>query len=371
VKPTGVTTEAPDAVSRTGDHPLLVVEDMRTMFSTPRGLLRAVDGVSFSLDRGETLGIVGESGSGKSVLARSIMNLLANNAIVPDDSKVIFDGREVRKLPRPEAKHFWGTEMAMVFQDPMTSLNPVKRIGAQITESIRYHLGLSRKAATVRALELMEHVKIPEPRRRLEQYPHELSGGMRQRATIAIALACEPRLLIADEPTTALDVTVQKQILDLLASLQEERDMAMILITHDLGVVAGQADRVAVMYAGQLVEVADTDVLFTHVRHPYTEALMNSIPKVHQPSHTQLDAISGRPPDMVQRATGCRFAPRCRYARVLCLEMEPELLETEQAGHLARCFVPVGTPEGESALAENLKAGRTAAGLNLDAVAVS
>jgi peptide/nickel transport system ATP-binding protein len=352
-------------------QPLLVVENLRTMFDTPRGVLRAVDGVSFTLDRGETLGIVGESGSGKSVLVRSIMNLLANNSFVPDGSKVIFDGRDVRKLSRPEAKHFWGTEMAMVFQDPMTSLNPVKRIGTQITESIQFHLKLSRKAAIDRAIDLMNQVKIPEPRRRLEQYPHELSGGMRQRVTIAIALACEPRLLIADEPTTALDVTVQKQILDLLWRLQEEHDMAMILITHDLGVVAGQADRVAVMYGGQLVEVADTDVLVAHVRHPYTEALLNSIPKVDQPSHTRLDAISGRPPDMVNLPKGCRFAPRCRYALEDCLDKNPELLETEQLGHRSRCFVPVGTPEGESALADNLEAGHTAAGLDLNAVAVS
>ena len=355
----------------TTDQPLLVVENLRTLFDTPRGVLRAVDGVSFTLDRGETLGIVGESGSGKSVLVRSIMNLLANNAVVPEGSKVIFDGRDVRTLSRPEAKHFWGTEMAMVFQDPMTSLNPVKRIGTQLTESIQYHLQLSHKAAVERAIDLMNQVKIPEPRRRLDQYPHELSGGMRQRVTIAIALACEPRLLIADEPTTALDVTVQKQILDLLARLQEERDMAMILITHDLGVVAGQADRVAVMYAGQLVEMADTDVLFTNVRHPYTEALLNSIPKVDQPSHTRLDAISGRPPDMVNLPKGCRFAPRCRYARVDCLAKNPELLENEELGHHSRCFVPVGTPEGESALADNLKAGTTAAGLDLNAVAVS
>jgi peptide/nickel transport system ATP-binding protein len=352
------------------EEPLLVVENLRTMFRTPRGLLRAVDGVSFTLRRGETLGIVGESGSGKSVLVRSIMNLLASNAIVPEGSKVLFDGRDVRKLSRPEAKHFWGTEMAMVFQDPMTSLNPVKRIGTQLTESLEYHLKLSRKAAVDRALDLMNQVKIPEPRRRLEQYPHELSGGMRQRVTIAIALACEPRLLIADEPTTALDVTVQKQILDLLAGLQEERDMAMIMITHDLGVVAGQAERVAVMYAGQLVEVADTDELFTRVRHPYTEALLDSIPKVDQPSHTKLDAISGRPPDMVERVPGCRFAPRCRYAADPCLEDNPELVETD-SGHLSRCFMPVGTAEARSALAGNLDAGTTAAGLDLTAVAVS
>jgi peptide/nickel transport system ATP-binding protein len=352
------------------EEPLLVVEDLRTMFQTPRGLLRAVDGVSFTLGAGETLGIVGESGSGKSVLVRSIMNLLASNAVVPEGSTVRFDGRDVRKLSKPEAKHFWGTEMAMVFQDPMTSLNPVKRIGTQLTESLRYHLGLSRKAAVDRAIDLMDQVKIPEPRRRLEQYPHELSGGMRQRVTIAIALACEPRLLIADEPTTALDVTVQKQILDLLAGLQEERDMAMILITHDLGVVAGQAERVAVMYAGQLVEVADTDELFTRVRHPYTEALLDSIPKIERPSHTKLDAISGRPPDMIDMAPGCRFAPRCRYAVDACLEGDPELRETAP-GHLTRCFVPVGTAEGRTALAGNLEAGTTAAGLDLTVAAVS
>ena len=354
----------------TDDQPLLVVENLCTMFQTPRGLLRAVDGVSFTLRRGESLGIVGESGSGKSVLVRSIMNLLAANAIVPEGSKVLYDGRDVRKLSRPEAKHFWGTEMAMVFQDPMTSLNPVKRIGTQLTESLQYHLKLNRKAAVDRAIDLMDQVKIPEPRRRLDQYPHELSGGMRQRVTIAIALACEPRLLIADEPTTALDVTVQKQILDLLAGLQEDRDMAMIMITHDLGVVAGQADRVAVMYAGQLVEVADTEELFDRVRHPYTEALLNSIPKVDQPSHTKLDAISGRPPDMVDLAPGCRFAPRCRYAVDTCLESNPDLVETAP-GHLSRCFVPVGTAEGRTALAGNLEAGTTAAGLDLNAVAVS
>jgi peptide/nickel transport system ATP-binding protein len=323
------------------EQPLLVVEDLHTLFRTPRGLLRAVDGVSFTLRRGETLGIVGESGSGKSVLVRSIMNLLASNAVVPEGARVLFDGRDVRTLPRPEAKHFWGTEMAMVFQDPMTSLNPVKRIGTQLTESLRYHLDLSRKAAVDRAVDLMHQVKIPEPRRRLEQYPHELSGGMRQRVTIAIALACEPRLLIADEPTTALDVTVQKQILDLLAGLQEERDMAMIMITHDLGVVAGQAERVAVMYAGQLVEVAGTEELFTRVRHPYTEALLDSIPKIDRPSHTKLDVIGGRPPDMVDLPAGCRFAARCRYAVAACRDADPELLETDP-GHRSRCFLPVG-----------------------------
>jgi len=324
-------------------QPLLRVENLRTAFRTPRGLLRAVDGVSFELDHGTTLGIVGESGSGKSVLVRTIMNLLPPTAEVPEDGRVLFDGRDVRRLNPVEAKHFWGTEMAMVFQDPMTSLNPVKKIGVQLTESIRFHLGLSQKAATDRALDLMGQVGIPEPRRRLDQYPHELSGGMRQRVTIAIALACEPRLLIADEPTTALDVTVQKQILDLLDRLQQQTGMTMILITHDLGVVAGHADQVAVMYAGQIVEHASTERLFRNVEHPYTEALLNSIPRVELPSHTRLEAIPGRPPNMTMPPPGCRFAPRCKYAQDLCREALPDLAPAEVPSHVFRCYFPVGT----------------------------
>ena len=291
-----------------GDAPLLQVKNLSTHFATPRGTLRAVDGVSFELRQGSTLGIVGESGSGKSVLVRTVMNLLPNNATVPE-GQVLYAGRDVRTLDAVESKHFWGTEMAMVFQDPMTSLNPVKRVGVQLTESIRFHLGLSNKAATARALDLLDQVGIPERKRRLTQYPHELSGGMRQRVIIAIALACEPKLLIADEPTTALDVTVQKQILDLLDSIQREQRMAMILITHDLGIVAGHADEVAVMYAGQIVERASTERLFRNVEHPYTEALLNSIPRIELPSHTRLDAIAGRPPDMVLPATRLPVRP--------------------------------------------------------------
>ena len=366
---------AHDDVVANGDDdqaPLLVVEDLRTYFDTPRGLLRAVDGISFSLERGDTIGIVGESGSGKSVSVRSIMNILSRNAIVPDGSKVIFDGRDTRKLSRAESKHFWGTQMAMVFQDPMTSLNPVKKVGIQITESLKYHLRASSGEAKARALELMRQVGIPEPERRLQQYPHELSGGMRQRVTIAIALACSPKLLIADEPTTALDVTVQKQILDLLGSLQEELGMAMILITHDLGVVAGRTHHIAVMYAGKIVEAAETSRLFSEMRHPYTEALMNSIPRIEQHSHTRLDAISGRPPDLVNPPKGCRFAPRCRYAQQKCIDEEPELRSHPDApGHDFACHFPVGTPEGETALSENLRVGKTATGLDLTAVAVS
>jgi peptide/nickel transport system ATP-binding protein len=261
---------------------------------------------------------------------------------------VIYDGRNVRDLNPIDSKHFWGTEMAMIFQDPMTSLNPVKRIGEQLTESIRFHLKLSGKAATAGALDLLEQVGIPDRRRRLSQYPHELSGGMRQRVMIAIALACEPRLLIADEPTTALDVTVQKQILDLLERIQQERQMAMILITHDLGVVAGYADEVAVMYAGQFVEQASTKQLFANVEHPYTEALLGSIPRVELPSHTRFDAIAGRPPDMVRPPVGCRFSPRCKYAQDECRAAPPRFEPVAAANHPFRCYFPVGKSAEES-----------------------
>jgi len=318
----------------------LVVDNLKTQFATPRGRLRAVDGVSFQLGVGETFGIVGESGSGKSVLARSIMNLLPASARVSGDH-ILFDGRDLQTMSSYDLKHFWGPEIAMVFQDPMTSLNPVKKVGVQITESMRYHLGLSKAEATKRALDLMHEVGIPEPKRRLHQYPHELSGGMRQRIAIAIALACEPRLLIADEPTTALDVTVQKQILELLARLQRERGMALILITHDFGVVSGMADRIAVMYAGQLVESGGAVETFSDVKHPYTEALLASIPQFDQPSHTRLQAIGGRPPDMVNPPTGCRFAPRCKYAQDLCRTSPPAYANPTSPDHFFRCFFPV------------------------------
>jgi peptide/nickel transport system ATP-binding protein len=349
--------------------PLLEVVDLSTQFSTSRGLLKAVDNVSFTLERGETIGIVGESGSGKSVLVRTIMNLLPRTATVT--GTVRFDGRDVNALSRQERKHFWGTQMAMVFQDPMTSLNPVKKIGTQLTDPLRFHLDLSRDAARKRALELLELVRIPEATRRLEQYPHELSGGMRQRVMIAIALSCNPKLLIADEPTTALDVTVQKQILDLLNSLQREFEMAMILITHDLGVVAGRANRINVMYGGQVVETATTRTLFRQMRHPYTEALLNSIPRIEHPSHYRLEAIAGRPPDMTRPPAGCRFAPRCRLAQPSCIEEMPDLTVGADSTHRYRCFFPVGTAAGEEAASINLANGKTAAGLDLRAEAVS
>jgi peptide/nickel transport system ATP-binding protein len=349
--------------------PLLEVSDLSTQFSTSRGLLKAVDRVSFTLGRGETIGIVGESGSGKSVLVRTIMNLLPRTATVT--GTVRFDGKDINQLPRQEKKHFWGTQMAMIFQDPMTSLNPVKKIGVQLMDPLKFHLDMSGAAARKRALELLELVRIPEATRRLEQYPHELSGGMRQRVMIAIALTCNPKLLIADEPTTALDVTVQKQILDLLNSLQREFEMAMILITHDLGVVAGRANRINVMYGGQVVETATARTLFHSMRHPYTEALLNSIPRIEHPSHYRLEAIAGRPPDMTRPPTGCRFAPRCRLAQPSCTDEMPELTIGAEPSHLYRCFFPVGTAAGEQAAAINLANGKTAAGLDLNVEAVS
>jgi peptide/nickel transport system ATP-binding protein len=331
---------------------LLDVKELRTWFGTPAGVVHAVDGVSFSLDRGRTLGVVGESGSGKTVLARSIMNLLPRRMVIPAGGEVVFDGQDIRGLGVRPMRRLWGRELAMVFQDPMTSLNPVVKIGRQITESLRHHLGMSKGEARATAVALLTSVGLPAPERRMDEYPHQLSGGMRQRVTVAIALACGPKLLIADEPTTALDVTVQRQILDLLQSLQRDRNMAMILVSHDLAVVANRTDEIVVMYAGQVVERAPTRRLFGSMRHPYTEALLGSIPRIENPSHTELQVIPGRPPSPVDLPPGCRFAPRCRYAQARCLQEEPPLVEDE-AGHAHRCFFPVGTEAGRAALAAN------------------
>ncbi|MGZ8752817.1 MAG: ABC transporter ATP-binding protein [Acidimicrobiia bacterium] len=331
---------------------------MRTHFQTGRGLVRAVDGVSFSLERGKTLGIVGESGSGKSVLSRSVMGLLPKKGVVREGS-IHFEGRDISQLPPDEQRKMWGTQMSMVFQDPMTSLNPVMKIGNQITESILYHLDVSKAFAKETAVALLQSVGIPEPERRVKQYPHEMSGGMRQRVVIAVALACGPKLLFADEPTTALDVTVQAQILDLLSAQQRERFMAMILVTHDLGVVAGRTDEIAVMYAGKIVEKAPTRTLFSEMRMPYTEALVRSIPKLADPSHTRLNVIPGRPPDLVNPPKGCNFSPRCPYAQDKCREEEPPLLPAPAVGHEFACWFPVGTPEGRAALERNIAAGLT------------
>jgi oligopeptide/dipeptide ABC transporter ATP-binding protein len=328
-------------VNQTG--PLLEVTDLRTHFLTGRGAVRAVDGVSFTLERGRTLGVVGESGSGKTVLSRSIMGLLPTHN-VHRDGEVAYEGRPLSGLAPAELREIWGAEISMVFQDPMTSLNPVVRIGRQITESMRFHLGISPAEQHERAAELLRSVGIPEPERRLRAYPHELSGGMRQRVTIAIALACGPKLLLADEPTTALDVTVQAQILSLLGRQQRERFMAMILVTHDLGVVAGRTDDIAVMYAGRIVERAPTSVLFSDMRMRYTQALFRSIPRITDRGHRRLQAIGGRPPDLVAPVKGCSFAPRCQFARERCHTDTPPLMEAAP-GHAYACWYPAAPGE--------------------------
>jgi peptide/nickel transport system ATP-binding protein len=333
---------------------LLEVTDLKTHFRTPRGLVRAVDGVSLTLDRGRTLGLVGESGCGKSVLSRSIMGLLPSTA--DRQGEISFAGQRLDELGPAALREFWGTQMAMVFQDPMTSLNPVMKIGRQIAESLEVHTDMNKEQIRETALALLRSVHIPEAERRLKQYPHELSGGMRQRVVIAVALACGPGLLFADEPTTALDVTVQAQILDLLGEQQRERDMAVVLVSHDLGVVAGRTHDIAVMYAGQIVEQAPTRTLFSEVRMPYTEALLHSVPRVENASHTRLAVIGGRPPDLIAPPKGCRFAPRCPYVQERCRTEQPPLIEADTPGHLFRCWYPVGTDKGRDALERNLAA---------------
>ncbi len=363
-----VVLTSPTAAGDKVDGPLLEVEDLRTHFLTPAGPVRAVDGVSFSLNRGETLGIVGESGSGKTVLSRSIMGLLPTRN-VERTGAIRYQGHSISDYTQDQMRSVWGTEMGMIFQDPMTSLNPVMKIGNQITESLRYHLDMDKGEAHETAVALLTSVGIPEPAQRFGEYPHQLSGGMRQRVMIAVSLACGPRLLFADEPTTALDVTVQAQILDLLAQQQRERHMAIILVTHDLGVVAGRTDHIAVMYAGKVVEKAPTSVLFSEMRMPYTEALLNSIPKLEDESHTRLRIIGGRPPDLINPPKGCNFAPRCPYAQPKCLEEEPPLVPAPTPGHEFACWFPVGTPEGAKALADNVAAGVPAALLATGATA--
>ena len=326
-------------------EPLLQVDDLRTRFATPRGAVRAVEGVSLTLDRGETIGIVGESGSGKSVLVRSVMGLLNHDPNATVTGKVVFDGRDLSSATKGEWRRIWGAEIAMIFQDPMTSLNPVRKIGAHLAQPLRQHLGLSRKDARTRSVELLAEVGIPEPTRRLDQYPHELSGGMRQRVCIALALACRPKLLIADEPTTALDVTVQRQILDLLGQVTADTGMATILITHDLGVVAKRADRIVVMYAGRAVEQGEVRPLFRAPNHPYTEALLASVPRLSYEPHTRLAAIPGHPPDLTQPLAGCAFASRCTHASDSCRIDLPPLAAVAGAtgAHAVACHFPAGT----------------------------
>ena len=360
------------------ESPLLDIAELRTTFHTPVGPLVAVDGVEWSLRRGARMGVVGESGSGKSVMSRSIMRLLPKSRVTSTGT-VTFDGIDMMSLGRRDLLEMWGPQLAMVFQDPLGSLNPVMKIGKQVGEGLRVHRDLSARAARSAALDLLEEVGIPEPHRRIDEYPHQLSGGMRQRIVIAIALACSPRLLIADEPTTALDVTVQAQILDLLEAQRAERNMSLVLITHDLGIVAGRTDEIIVMYAGRIVERAPTSTLFSDMRMPYTEALFRSIPKVTDDSHARLEIIGGQPPQMTDLQPGCKFAPRCKYAQDLCFAEEPALIEVPRGAparssitdsgddgepdpaagvHLYRCFYPVGTPEAAEAFERNIASGR-------------
>jgi oligopeptide/dipeptide ABC transporter ATP-binding protein len=327
---------------------LLEVENLKTYFKSRRGDVRAVDGVTFSVERGKTLGIVGESGCGKSVTALSVMGLLATNARIVEGA-IRFDGRELTRLSDRELEDLRGRQIAMIFQDPMTSLNPTLTIGTQLTETMRRHLELSADDARKRAVELLEEVHIPNARARLDDYPHRYSGGMRQRVMIAIALSCNPKLLIADEPTTALDVTVQAGILDLLEELREDHEMSMIIITHDMGVVAEAADDIAVMYAGQIVEQASAEALFDHPEHPYTEALLGALPQLEGEGvrESRLTAIPGRPPDLVDLPDACRFAPRCPYANPndACAQRNPELREI-RPGHLVRSAHPASERAG-------------------------
>ncbi len=320
-------------------EPLLQVEDLYTQFDTPKGIARAVDGVSFSLERGKTLGIVGESGSGKSVLSRTIIDILAKDGSVLYDGEIIFEGRDLRALNEREMREIRGREIAMVFQDPMSSLNPVKKIGKQITEVLTKRMGMSSHLAKVRAAELINSVGIPDAEQQLGRYPMHLSGGMRQR--IAIAIACEPKLLIADEPTTALDVTIQAQILDLLKELQNKHDMSVMLITHNLGIVSGYTDDVAVMYAGKIVEKCSTDELISNPIMPYTEALMNSAPSLADAPHTRLQAIPGLPPNLLNLPEGCSFQSRCNYKEEKCSSYAPDLTTIKDPDHKFACWYPL------------------------------
>jgi oligopeptide/dipeptide ABC transporter ATP-binding protein len=333
---TGATVRAsPDGVLATG--PLLEVEDLRVDFFTRRGVVQAVRGVSFSLERGETLGVVGESGSGKSVMAQTLLGLVELPGKITGGD-VRWKGQSLVHKADSTLSRVRGNEIAMVFQDPMTSLNPLFTVGTQIAEVVRRHLGVGKRAAFERAVELLDLVGIANPQARVKQYPHEMSGGMRQRVLIAMALACDPELLVADEPTTALDVTIQAQILELVADIQERLGLAVLLITHDLGVVAGLCDRVAVMYSGKLVEIGGADELFETPAHPYTAGLLNSTPRLDLVM-PRLVSIEGSPPDLVNPPSGCPFAARCPLAITQCLESMPGM-QTFDGGRRAACWRP-------------------------------
>ncbi|USZ66793.1 ABC transporter ATP-binding protein [Halorussus salilacus] len=346
--------------TRPESEALLSVEDLQTAFFTDKETIRAVDGISFDIRRGETVGIVGESGSGKSVTARSIMGLVDTPGRVLEGSSIRFDGEELTEKTEKQYRQIRGGDIAMVFQDPLTSLNPVYSVGNQIKEALRLHQDLQGAEATEEAIDLLEAVGIPDASRRVKEYPHEFSGGMRQRAVIAMALACDPELLICDEPTTALDVTIQAQILELLDELQEERDLAIMFITHDMGVIAEVSDRVNVMYAGEIIESAPVEELFENPRHPYTEGLLNSIPG-NQPGAERLETIEGDVPTPNEPATYCRFEPRCPKAFDDCTRVHPELLDVnaEAEDHTAACLLYPEDVSGEEAVELHERRGDT------------
>ena len=340
---------------------LLEVRDLKVQYETRAGIVKAVDGVNFWVDAGETLGIVGESGCGKSQTSLGIMRLIKSPGTVMAE-QVLFDGRDISKISEPEMQSVRGNQIAMIFQDPMTSLNPVLKISTQITEGLIHHKGMTKDQARARALELLEAVRIPAAKTRLDAYPHQFSGGMRQRVMIAISLACNPRVLICDEPTTALDVTIQAQILELINDLQQEFGTAVIMITHDMGVVAEIADRVAVMYAGRIIEHAGTDEIFENPQHPYTEALLGSLPSLEDdPAEGEkLESIPGLPPDLINPPQGCRFNPRCKYRTQLCVDKFPPLLAPVESDeeHVASCWHP-GVERAEFGLLPRRHGGMT------------
>jgi oligopeptide transport system ATP-binding protein len=331
---------------------LLDVENLQTEFHTSEGVVKAVNGISYTLEEGGILGIVGESGSGKSVSVLSLLKLLPQPPALIKDGAANFDGRDLLTMTDKEIRSVRGNEIAIIFQDPMTSLNPIMKIGKQIGEALELHMGMNESEARQRTIELLNHVGIPMAEQRIDQYPHQLSGGMRQRVMIALGLSCNPRLLIADEPTTALDVTIQAQIIALVRRLQEETGMAVIWITHDLGVIAGLADQVIVMYSGYVVEYAAVDDLFENPRHPYTLGLLSSLPEMGDGDSEQLQTIRGAPPDLLNLPPGCPFAPRCDYVIEQCLAENPPLTAVHntadadaagQTAHLAACWVNVDT----------------------------
>lgn len=319
---------------------LLEVKGLKTRFFTQDGVVQAVNGISYTLEEGRTLGIVGESGCGKSVSVLSVMRLIPDPPGKIVGGEVLFEGRDILKMSTGEVRQIRGNRIAMIFQDPMTSLNPVLTIGRQVNEALELHLGMDKKEARQRTIELLEMVGIPEAADRVDDYPHQFSGGMRQRSMIAMALSCNPQILIADEPTTALDVTIQAQIIELVKRLRDDIGMAIIWITHDLGIIAGLAEEVLVMYAGFLVETAPVKDVYGNPRHPYTISLLNSLPRLDAKTHERLKSIEGLPPDLIALPEGCPFAPRCEYVIDKCLEENPPL-EPVGPNHYIACWVDV------------------------------